>query len=94
VPFLRVVGVGEGQVRGGWRSTGPIWGMVMLVPDESVFAVSRYGDRWSVLVFGVRELSGRVGVRRTQAIDEPTWVAPGLTRPGRRGLMRLDSTQL
>jgi hypothetical protein len=39
--------------------------------NEPIFAVSYREGRWSVLAACVRELSGRVGVRRVQVIDEP-----------------------
>jgi hypothetical protein len=38
---------------------------------ESVYAVARHGDRWSVFASDVRELSGRSGIRCVRVFDEP-----------------------
>ena len=40
--------------------------------DEPVFAASRTpAGRWSILASACRDLSGRTGVRRIAALDEP-----------------------
>jgi hypothetical protein len=42
-----------------------------LADNEGIVAVHRDGRHWSVMAYCCRELSGRTGVHRIAAVDEP-----------------------